>query len=1441
MNRLAAVLVCLFWSAAYLNLNAQTFTEIANELEINHIFDDWNEIGGGAVFFDYDADGDEDLYFTGGTNIDKLYRNNGDATFTDVTMESGFSATEDFYTVGATAGDIDNDGYRDLYITTYGSSGIFFPNRRDLLFRNNGDGTFTEIGAIANISRAARSVSATFVDHDQDGFLDIYVVNYVESSRATTDENGQINGFDHTCYENFFYHNNGNLTFTPVATELGLADVGCGLAVTNLDYDMDGDPDLYTINDFGEFVVTNQIHINNDTSDVFDLETMTMNDINIGLYGMGIAWADYDLDQDFDYYISNLGANALLNNDGNQFFTDLAVSAGVDNTATENDKLATSWGNAFADINNDLYEDLMVANGYITAADFIETDEDDPNKAYLNNGDGTFTDVSDQVGFNSLAKCRGLTYADFDQDGDLDFFVSVQTVLQAENNMQFYRNDLDNSNNWVQIQLVGTHSNRDAIGSQIELYVTDGPRLLRQVSGGGSHASQNSTIAHFGLADYATIDSIIVRWPNGQQEQFPGVEINQRHTLTEAAISDQVKIEFALNMSFQNADESGVFVEITPENGQASRHLLYSPLQNGIYSTFVNRDPGFNGHYRFINGNCPDLACAEDLSEGDCGDPTMSFARILAPVQNDTIINACFGICPGQECQSTIDSFRVDFSVNAITLDEDLDEIYLAGISADGIPIEMDDPDGDGRFDISLTLPEGFSAYYTYTNGVCLDFSCAEDLSGQGCTEEENDFFRFLPPLTQDTSLNACFGVCNTDSCFAPIDTFLLEIELNMTGEDISPDGVFVVGELFSPNGVGMLLDDDGDGIYNTTFAIPEGQPILYTFRNGLDCPDGSCLEDLSGQECTDESINFYRSLPPITEDMMVSHCFGYCVSEGNCFDPNVFHQLRININMAAVDLNPTGVFIVGEYFGQQGTNPMFDNDGDGIYTNIFTLPDGFSTHYTFTNGSFCPGGDCFEDLSGQFCATPEENNYRFLPPLTSDTVLELCFNDCQLNSCLGVPDSINVTFNVNMAPVDNVSPDGVYWLNDFNPPGEYPMADPEEDGIYSITIRQAVGHSNYYTITNGLCPDLSCREDISGQECADPLELNYRLLQPVYTDTTVNLCFGSCETDNCVAPIDSFDIEINVSMAEIDTDPSGIYLVDDLFGVPGNYELTDPDGDDIYSITIRREEGFSSYYSFANGNCPDLSCDEDLSDQVCGPANAGNNRYIAPITQDTVINTCFAYCTADFNCPQEPEPVPVTFGFHDHLDTSSAIFLSGEFGLPDTDFPLVESSVPGEWDITLDLLPGTYTYRFGIGTPMNGILETFENGLADTCTVLIEGERFRSITVEDQALELEHVCFDDCNYCIAVNTTEEHQESKWDFKVQPNPAYEMTLISWETTSSPMVKVQVINAVGQVIQSIELSSWDQQYLLDTRQFASGFYLIQMESGEEKAVKKLIVR
>ena len=521
------------------SLQGQTFTEVSRSLGIDYAALPNFLMGGGGVFFDYNNDGYLDLYFTGGNRRDLLYKNNGDGTFTEVGEAAGILETEEYYSMGVATGDVDNDGDRDLFIATFGREADQFA--RNLFYRNNGDGTFTEVGTSVGITHPSYSASASFGDVNMDGYLDIYVANYVITQGSIeTDAQGNIIAFSPECHPNFLYLNNGDGTFSESAALLGLDNVfegngGCGLAVAFTDYDNDSYPDIYIANDFGEWASSNKLYRNNHPQELFQdvsLETR----MNIQMFGMGIAIGDYDEDQDLDYYVTNIRGNVLLQNQGNGTFADVAPILGVDNVFT-GDKFTTGWGAVFFDYDNDSYLDLALANGFVGTEPIISTAVRDEDKLYHNNGDGTFTDVSVQEAFNNAEINRGIIVGDYDNDGDLDVFVSVLEDFESvDPHMLLYRNDLDNDFNWLKVDLRGTRSNRDGFGSRLRLFAGN-RTLLREIDGGSSFASQNSTTAHFGLGTIDAIDSLEVIWPGGNRQMLRSLDVNQHITITEEVIT----------------------------------------------------------------------------------------------------------------------------------------------------------------------------------------------------------------------------------------------------------------------------------------------------------------------------------------------------------------------------------------------------------------------------------------------------------------------------------------------------------------------------------------------------------------------------------------------------------------------------------------------------------------------------------------------------------------------------------------------------------------------------------------------------------------------------------------------------------------------------------------------------------------------------------------
>lgn len=508
------------------------FSEEGQSIGFEHEFKARAVMGGGAAFFDYDNDGDEDIYVTSGFNKDDVFRNNGDGTFTKILADIGLGSTFNYNTMGVTTGDIDNDGDRDVFVATWERfAGSEQPDARSLLFLNNGDGTFSEIGVQAGITHEAFAMGAAFLDYNKDGYLDIYVMNHILEAIFTYDEFGAVNGLAHECYPNFLYLNNGDLTFSEVAVELGVDDYGCTIAAVASDYDLDNDLDLYLANDFGDFLIPNVLYENNYPEDSFT-DVSETSGAGVQAFGMGIAAGDYDHDQDFDYYTTNIGRNILIENqDGN--FIDVTTEAGVENTSVpEEDNLnTTGWGTAFFDVDNDTWEDLYVANGRIPALPAYATAINDPDKLYLNNGDKTFTDISDEAGVSDPRYVHGMAYSDYDEDGDLDIVTVVLDELGGYS--KFYVNETDNDNHFVQFHLIGVETNRDAFGSRAWVYAAD-KILVKEIYGGGaSHASQHTSVLHFGLGDITSIDSVRIEWTNGHIDLIENPEIDMRHTIVE--------------------------------------------------------------------------------------------------------------------------------------------------------------------------------------------------------------------------------------------------------------------------------------------------------------------------------------------------------------------------------------------------------------------------------------------------------------------------------------------------------------------------------------------------------------------------------------------------------------------------------------------------------------------------------------------------------------------------------------------------------------------------------------------------------------------------------------------------------------------------------------------------------------------------------------------
>ncbi len=552
-------LACSLFFVAFV-AQGQTFTELSSELNFERFcLNPWY-MGGGVAFFDLNKDGYDDLYFSGGLYSDRIYLNQAGVSFIELNIPSLQEATDSIYTNGVAIGDVDNDGDDDIFVIC-GSLEIPQPN---ILLLNQGNSAFVNASEGSPIAQdTAWSMAATMGDYNLDGFLDLYVGNYYLEGDILEDSLG-IHNFIYEGFSNEIFYNDGTGQFVNQTENYGFGEKGLALAAASTDFDMDNDIDIYLANDFGFWNAKNALWQNNYPSDSWT-DVAEEAGADLGIFAMGVAIGDYDEDLDFDYYVTNLGRNVLLNNDGLGHFEDHTTAAGVENTFSDT-LFSTSWGTAFVDLNNDTYLDLVVANGQIPAVSSIATNPIDSNKVFINNGDGTFYDHSLASGIFNDDRDRGLAYGDFDNDGDIDILMgSVFREDYPDQHHLIYRNDLENENNWLKIRLEGVEVNRNGYGAKVILE-TGGRSFIREMDGGSSHCSRNANFVHFGLGSIESVDNVKVIWPGGMEQEVGPLAINESHLIVEEEAGTGI-------MENENAFFNKISLSPNPINGYSNLHV----------------------------------------------------------------------------------------------------------------------------------------------------------------------------------------------------------------------------------------------------------------------------------------------------------------------------------------------------------------------------------------------------------------------------------------------------------------------------------------------------------------------------------------------------------------------------------------------------------------------------------------------------------------------------------------------------------------------------------------------------------------------------------------------------------------------------------------------------------------------------------------------------
>ena len=493
--------------------------------------------GSGAAFIDYDNDGWLDIFLVNGSSLDravaetsptnKLFHNNRDGTFTDVTEKAGL--THSGWGQGICVGDYDNDGFDDIFVTYWGE---------DVLYHNNGNGTFTEVGRKAQVAGnpARWSTGCAFLDYDRDGKLDLFVTHYVNFTLQDALDPGtnpycMFRGLPVNCGPRgltgesaTLYHNNGDGTFTDVSMKAGILKQKSfyGLGVLVADFDNDGWPDIYMASD-----TTPALLFMNNHDGTFREEGMlrgvSFSEDGKTQAGMGVAAADYDHDGWLDIVKTNFSDENvdLFHNDGDAAFTIVSGPAGLGKETH-----LVCWGCGFFDPDNDGFADLLLVTGHVyPELERIHSDTTyrEPRVLYRNRGNGEFEEVSQLAGpvITTPSTGRGCAFGDFNNDGCVDVLVNNQNSKPS-----LIKVTQQNRNHWINIKLVGTKSNRSAIGARLKC-VAGSLSQIDEVQSGGSYLSQNDLRIHFGIGEKTSIDVLEIRWPSGAVDRLHNIAPDQ--------------------------------------------------------------------------------------------------------------------------------------------------------------------------------------------------------------------------------------------------------------------------------------------------------------------------------------------------------------------------------------------------------------------------------------------------------------------------------------------------------------------------------------------------------------------------------------------------------------------------------------------------------------------------------------------------------------------------------------------------------------------------------------------------------------------------------------------------------------------------------------------------------------------------------------------------
>ena len=632
------------------------------------------------------------------------------------------------------------------------------------------------------------------------------------------------------------------------------------------------------------------------------------------------------------------------------------------------------------------------------------------------------------------------------------------------------------------------------------------------------------------------------------------------------------------------------------------------------------------------------------------------------------------------------------------------------------------------------------------------------------------------------------------------IEANLVQMDIDQNGDDAIE--LFYNGEVIETFGD---INTDGTGQsweYTDSWAYKENGDWTY---GGVACTLGS--ETSATSDCPYPYTGVYTAGTQF----------------GEIFD------VTFSVNTTNVEVGEEGIFLGGGVIGGANEVAMADDDEDGTWTVTVSLPEGTTGNYIFLNSPTSDSDwDAKENLAGQPCADGQYND-RLLAPVTGDTTLLHCFGNCNTDGTCAV-STFEVTFTVNTENIQ-VGENGMYAGGGVLGNAQaYAMSDDDGDGTWTVTVSLNEGTSGNYIFLNSPTSgsDWDAKEVLTGQPCADG-QYNDRLLAPVTSDTTLQHCFGNCNTDGTCTST-TYDVTFSVNTANIQVGENGMFAGGGVLGGPNAYAMSDDDGDGTWIVTVALLEGVSGGYTFINSTS-DYSGKENIAGQECADANNFNDRILAPITEDTTLLHCFGSCETDGTC-SDPDPTAVTFNVDMSqygLSDGDTVHVNGEFTgwCGSCGNEMNDEDGDGFYTITMDINPGTYFWKFTVNAWADQ--ESFSEAI-DGCTANNNGNFDRQIVIGSDDMEVTYG-WNSCEAGLSVS-----DNTLLDMRIYPNPS-NGSYVTIQTPVNGVKYVEVFDITGKRLINTSLNS----DTLNVSSISTGMYFVKVTVEGQSKTSKLIIR